>query len=105
MCVQTTNTVRRLTGVILGVTIGFVIPSQVTAESSAGWTGCTGQPIQIGTGTDPEKDTVGFVCLSKDVEVTGSTIIRSKDGTWTIAPVGHASGDPERDTVGYVPKN
>jgi hypothetical protein len=99
MCVPTTNIM--LAGVLLGTIVGL-IPS--SASSQAALSGCTGQPVQIGTGTDPEKDTVGFICLSKDVEVTGSTVIRSQDGKWMIAPIGHASGDAERDTVGYVQK-
>jgi hypothetical protein len=101
MCVAATNTIRILAGVLLGATIGFTSSS---ASAQTALSGRTGQPIQIGKGSDPEKDTVGFICLSQDVNVTGSTVIRSQDGKWTIAPVGHASGDAERDTVGYVQK-
>jgi hypothetical protein len=101
MCVAVTDTIRLLAGVLLGVNIGFISTS---ASAQTALSGCTGQPIQIGTGMDPEKDTVGFICLSQDVEVTGSTVIRSQDGKWTIAPVGRASGEAERDTVGYVQK-
>ncbi len=89
-----------LAGVTFTVALGF--PHHAAAEDSVGFSGCTGQPIQIGTGNDPEKDTVGFICLSNDVNMTGSTVVRTQEGKWTIAPVGHASGDPERDSVGYV---
>ena len=85
MCVAATNTIRILAGVLLGAAIGFT-PS---ASAQTALSGCTGQPIQVGKGSDPEKDTVGFICLSQDVNVTGSTVIRSQDGKWTIAPVGH----------------
>ena len=94
-------TLQTLALVVTSVTLGLS-PIHASAESVTGWSGCTGQPIQIGTGADPEKDTVGIICLSKDVDVTGSTVIRAQDGKWTIAPVGQTTGNPERDTVGYV---
>jgi len=45
--------------------------------------------MQIGTGMNLEKDTVGFLCLNRDVETTGST-------------VGQVTGHVEHDTFGYV---
>lgn len=99
MCDLTKTTLRLLALIVSGLTI-----TPASAESATGWSGCTGQPIQIGTGADPEKETVGIICLSRDVDVTGSTVIKAQDGKWMVAPVGQTTGDPERDTVGFVPK-
>jgi len=102
MCISVRIAARMLALATIAVTAGPLLPNATQADPAPGWSGCKGQPIQIGTGADPEKDTVGFLCLSQDVETTGSTVIRRQDGAWTLAPVGQLTGSDEHDTYGYM---
>ena len=102
MCISIRTTVRMLALAFTGVTLGLIFPTPTQADSAPGWSGCQGQPMQIGTGADSEKDTVGFLCLSPYVDTTGSTVVRRQDGAWTLAPVRQVTSDAEHDTVGYV---
>jgi hypothetical protein len=58
--------------------------------------------VSVGTITrEPEKDTVGFLCVPERVTQTGSV-------GWApgkIVQVGVRTGDAERDTFGYVVLN
>jgi hypothetical protein len=48
---------------------------------------------------EPEKDTLGLICNTSDVERTGSIASRSPG---ELLQVGMSTGEAEKDTLGYV---
>ena len=57
------------------------------------------EPVQVGaSSSDPEKETLGFLCSSQDPERTASI---PSAALGPVVSVGTVSGDPERDTYGY----
>jgi len=102
MFIPTKTTIRMLTFAVTSVTIGLLLPSH--AQADRWWTqgarsGCSGDPIQIAPGIDPERATVGMACKD-DISVIGSILDGRKA---TVVPIGQATGDPERDTYGLLP--
>ena len=71
------------------------------AHAQAGSECGQGELLEIGLGTEPEKDTVGYACVDRTAETTGA-LPSGADRSWVIGSVGAETGDDEYDSVGYV---
>jgi hypothetical protein len=86
-----------LTTKVIGLTIALATGGLVLTTGSA-FAGCN--VISLGVAMDnPEQDTIGLVCDPERTGSVGGTIAPSQRST---AQIGGATGDPEKDTFGYV---
>jgi hypothetical protein len=107
MCVPIQSAFQMLAIAVTGLTVGLMLPSRAQADRwwiETARSECAGNPVQIGTDMDPEKDTVGLGCLVKDAEYSGSVArpSYSQNDRWEVGPVDHVAGDAEHDIFGYL---